>query len=525
MIPHTESNGIMLLKSFCRATHTRRLQIGRQVKFSERCSKPYVVLRLLVSFLLFFAILCTVLYAFKTLTSKKTLLFDDVSDMLKIAEEDEASVRWYRNRTANGFDNSVLQSNPKETRESRLAWDYIYGEIVRKPVRSVLTKYQTRLLRDLFARTNYTVMDKYAPAMDVSCNNVNDINDQGSLYSFSCSETSHKCPDGSFSQQSVFAPREGSSVTWENVVIVLMVSAGREPYLEAASETWISRLHPDATLFFARDAIEPDFPGSISGRQNTIIFDYPGPFGLDSLDVKAFLSLSKAFDMFAAKGKRYFLKIDIDSLLLGHNLIRFLNKLEHWFSSREQALYFGHPFCGHGDNPALGYARWCYAGGGAYGLSVEALQILIAQIRGGCEYFYDYVAKAPNFRPADNKYGGRYEDVMVGRCLRQARTRTQMRGTSLLACGSFFPYAPLHYYTEFGNSKEAMCTKLEGDIIAIHNLEPSAIRYLDQMVFEYPLGGTVASFSPNNIKVQELIDVCGMRSKKMWCDLSKVPLF
>lgn len=504
--------------------HLRPRQALRQRvrRFSKALLTPYANYQLLGLVFVAALIAGTAVYVITALISPEVIPFDDVADMRIVAEEDDAFVLRRQNETAELVGDPFRNLNATDIRESRLAWDYIYGEIVRKPVQPVLTKYKTRLLRELLKRTHYVLARKLAPAMDVSCNYLNDIDDQDSLHSFTCSGTSHRCPDGSFSPHDAFAPKEGSSITWSSVVIMLVVSAGREPFLRAAAETWISRLHPDATLFFARDDSEPEFPESILHRPNTVIYNYGGPVGMDSLDLKAFQALSKAYEMFALKGKKYFVKIDDDSFLFGHNLIRFLNKVEHWFSGREQAIYFGHPFCGHGDLEALNYEKWCYAGGGAYGLSVEALQILITQIKGGCEYFYGYVAKAPDMHPANDRYGGRYEDIMVGRCLRQARTRSQLRGTSLLACGSFFPYAPLHYYKSFGNSKEAMCKKLQGDVITIHNLEPSAIRYLDHMVFEYPLGGEFTPFAPENERVQELIDICSMAGKKMSCDLSKV---
>lgn len=450
--------------------------------------------------------------------------FDDIEDMRLIAEKEAEFLRRKQNESSVGSINLLHQYNATDIVESRKIFDYIYGEITRKPNPPLLTKNKVRLLRELFARAHYKSVSKFFAAVDVSCNYVNDVNDEDSMYRFKCAETSHRCPDGRFLPQNAFEPAEDTSVTWKDIVIVLLVSTSREPYLKAAAETWISRLHPEATLFFAMDGEGPTLPDSIVDRPNTFIYSYSGLTGLQYLDIKALETWSKVYDKFVLSGKRYFLKIDDDSLLLGHNLIRFLNKVEHWFSSREQALYFGHPFCGHGDSAALGYETWCYAGGGAYGLNTEALRIMLAQIKGGCAYFYDYVTTS-NGRPADDRYGGRYEDIMIGRCLRQARTRTQVSGTSLLACGSFFPYAPLYYYQKFGRSKEAMCMKLDGDPITIHNLEPSAIRYLDHIVFEYPLAEGVVPFSPNNERIDELIRLCQLNGKKMYCNLSLVPSF
>lgn len=473
----------------------------------------------------------TIVLAYLVIISVSSLLlrghfssFDDIEDMRLLAEEEAEFVRQKRNESSIALADPLRLYNATNIIESRKKFDYIYGEITRSPNPLIFTKYKKRLLRELFARTHYKRVNKYSATVDVSCNYLNDLSDEKSLHTFKCSDTSHRCLDGRFSLQSTFDPAEGTSVTWKEIVIVLLVSAEREPFLEAAAETWISRLHAEATLFFAKDGQEPSLPLSIVNRPNTNVYSYPGLVGLQYLDVKALETWNKVYEKFALSGKKYFLKIDDDSFLFGHNFIRFLNKVEHWFSGREQALYFGHPFCGHGDLAALGYEKWCYAGGGAYGLSIEALQIMLTQIKDGCDYFYDYVIKGDG-RPVEDGYGGRYEDVMIGRCLRQARTRTQVRGTSLLACGSFFPYAPLHYYEKFGQSKETMCKKLNGDPITIHNLEPSAIRYMDHIAFEYPLGGDASPFSPNNERMDELIKVCRMNKKKMFCDLSKVLSF
>lgn len=466
-------------------------------------------------------VLCTVLLILlsKTLIIHKEV-FDDVRDMQLVEEEDTLYLERKMNKTLDNNMDYLAGWNVTDIKIARTAWDYIYGEIVRKPSPPVITKYKSRLLRQLLARTRYNRVSKNTPALDVSCNYLNSVNDTGSPHAFTCASTSHRCPDGSFSPRVAFEPREGPFVTWDDVVIIIMVSAGREPFLEAAAETWISRLTDEASLFFVRDNGVPELPKSLLDRPNTFVFDFPGKPGLDNLDFKAFIAWSQAYSKFAASGKKYFLKLDDDAFLVGHHFIRFLNKLEHNFSGREEALYFGHPFCGHGDLKALDYGTWCYAGGGAYGMSIEALQIFVAQVRGGCAYFYDYIASVPDQRPEDDKYGGHYEDVMVGRCLRQARTRTQERGTSLIACGSFFPYAPLHYYERFGKSKKALSDKMVGDPITIHNLDPSAIRFLDHLLYEYPLGGFVTPFSYENEHLQELIDLCHMEGKKMVCEQS-----
>lgn len=451
---------------------------------------------------------------------RRTAVFDDVADIALVAAEERAVVERRANETSSHFADPLRLANVSTVREARVAWDYIFGELIRKPVMPVLTKYKKRLLKELYAKTFYSRVNKLSSGRDVSCNYVNNVHLQDALglTDFECADTSHRCPDGRFDVTPAFMPIEGSWVTWRDVVLVLMVGAGREEFVNAAAETWMARLHPDATIYIARDNGLPSLPQSLLDRDNVVVWEYMGPVGFDKLDLKAFLVWQHAYQKFVSHGKKYFLKIDDDSFLVGHNLIRFLIKVDRWFSGREEALYFGHPFCGHGDLEALGYATYCYAGGGAYGLSIEAIQILIQQIKGGCAYFYDYVAKSPTWRPVDDKYGGRYEDVMVGRCLRQAKTRHKQNGTSLLACGSFFPYAPLHYYDQFGRSPERMYNKLGNNIITLHNLEPSAIRYLDHFIFEYPIGGGIEPFSPENSRLSELLEVCHLRGKKMYCD-------
>lgn len=496
-------------------------RIRRQIK---RFRRLYSTSNLHRFFVLLFLVafgfpLCV--HFFKRLLLRSRSAFDDVADMLLVEAEDKEYLERLRNSTLLDVSDPLRDYNKTDVKISRVEWDYLYGEIVRKPIRPVLTKYKTRLLRELYKRTQYVLSSKYRLARSVSCNYANNVNDESSPHPFTCTPTSHRCPDGSFLPASLFSPREGTSVTWEHVVIVLLISKGRDDFLRAAIDTWISRLQEEATLFFVRD-VGVSLPEELTKRPNTFIYDYTEETGMQTLDLKALIGWKEVHRFFAFKGKKYFLKVDDDTFLMGHNLIRFLNKMEYFSSGMEEALYFGHPFCGHGDLKALNYETWCYAGGGAYGLSYEALTIFLQQVKDGCAYFYDYILKAPNLLPEEDRYGGRYEDIMVGRCLRQARTRLQDRGTSLLACGSFFPYAPLHYYEAFGNSTEAMSKKLDGDPITIHNLEPSAIRFLDHLMYEYPLGGDVKPFSPENEHVQELIDHCHMNGKKMSCDTSTI---
>ena len=496
--------------------------VRRQIKFLSRSSTRQQFFRSAPFVLLVILLIAAAVFYVKTRPPHYED-FDDVADMKLLEQEDALYLEQRRNESESHFVDPLSKYNITEVKESRRNWDFIYGELVRKYPPVTLTKYKTRLLRELLKSAQYKMVSKFSPAIDVSCNYLNDLGTASSPHAFTCTPTSHQCPDGKFSLRKAFAAREGSSITWDEVVIVMMISEGREDFIRAAAETWIPRLRKEATLFLFRDRQLPELPRSILHRPNTYIYAYMEDVGLENLDYKALDAWATVHSLFGRAGKKYFLKIDDDAFLVGHNLIRFLNKVEHMFSGTEEALYFGHPFCGHGDLKAMGYEKWCYAGGGAYGLSIEALTIFLKQVKGGCVYFYDYIMKAPDKRPENDRYGGHYEDVMVGRCMRQAKDRFQRRGTSLLACGSFVPYAPLHYYEAFGRSKDAMSRKLDGDLITIHNLEPSAIRFLDHLLYEYPLGGKVGPFSPESEHLQELIDLCHMEGKKMRCDLSKLP--
>lgn len=496
-----------------------QLQLRKRLKFLSRSSLSLVTYCHASMLIVIFLFLLPAAFLFRKFVWHHKD-FDDVQDMKLLEQEDALYLEQRRNKSVPHFAHPLARFNLTEINESRNYWDFLYGEIVRKPGGVVLTKYKTRLLRALLKKAQYQLVRKFTPALGVSCNYFNDIGNATSPNAFECISTSHKCPDGGFSLHNSFTPREGSAITWGDVVIVMLLSAGRESFIQAAAQTWIPRLREEATLFLIRDIGQPAIPESLRLRPNTYIYDFKGNSGLDNLDFKSFYAWNIAHSIFSAKGKKYFLKLDDDAFLVGHNLIRFLNRVEQTFSGAEDALYFGHPFCGHGDLKALGNGTWCYAGGGAYGLSIEALAIFVNQVRGGCSYFYDYIAKAPSGMPENDNYGGHYEDVMVGKCLRQAKNRYQRRGTSLLACGSFIPYAPLHYYEKFGRNKEAMYSKLQGDFITIHNLDPSAIHFLDHLLYEYPLGGDIGPFSPENEHVQELIDSCHMDGKKMKCDVS-----
>ena len=132
------------------------------------------------------------------------------------------------------------------------------------------------------------------------------------------------------------------------------------------------------------------------------MYAYDGPQGVDQLDAKVRMSWFFIFGKYERSPKKYFLKVSDDSYVVGHNLMMSLMKLDRWFSSIEKPFSFGYPFRGHGDLIALAYARWCYAGGGAYGLHVEALKIPVRQSKEGCAYFYDYIVESTDRRPGDD---------------------------------------------------------------------------------------------------------------------------
>lgn len=448
--------------------------------------------------------------------------FDDITDMALYNQKRTDALADWLNRSAEEVihpSDPTRAFNMSQVLAARKQWDWIYRMITSREHPPVLTKYKKRILRELFLATRYVSTPKVSLGIHKSCNYLNTLpDDQGELTSFTCAPTSHKCPDEEYAKATGFTPMEGNGVSWDEVVLVLVVGAGRDDFLHAITETWLARLDPSATVVIARDMYEPRIPQALLDRPNVEVLNYAGPTGLGSLDTKAFTTWKQVHQLYEKSNKKYFLKVDDDSYLVAHNLLRFLIKLDRWFASKQEPIYFGHPFCGHGDLAALGYATWCYAGGGAYGLNLEALGMLVRQITGGCVYWYDYVGRARNFRPVDDAYGGRYEDVMVGRCLRQAKNRAQRNGTSLLACGSFFPYAPLHYYETFGRDLKAMTKKLGDSYITLHNLMPSAMRYLDEFLNEYPIGG-IAPFSLENPRLEnELLRICRLEGKKMQCN-------
>lgn len=447
--------------------------------------------------------------------------FDDEADILCMEEVRRMELAEWENRTSADPSDITQNFNMTQVREARSQWDYVYRTYFKRLNPPKLTKYKTRLLRELYAMTKYVLTKKLTPDIHVSCNYLNDIPDPDSFSAFTCSKTSHACPDGAFASTNDFTPVEGKYPSWDDVVIVIMIAADRYDVLTTLADTWINRLAPATTLVISRDGDLPSLPQSLIQRPNVLVYDYPGPYGMTNLDVKAFLTWKFILTTYQESGKKFFLKIDDDTFLVPHNLMRFLMKLERSFATSYQPLYFGHPFCGHGDLAALGYATWCYAGGGAYGLNMEALKMMVRQISAGCVYFHQYVRSAPNLLPVDDAYGGRYEDVMVARCLRMAHNASRLNGTSLLACGSFFPYAPLHYYEKFGQDVAQMTNKLGDTIITLHNLRPSAMRYMDMFLFEHPIGDDRVAFSTKNPRLEgELLRICSLEGKKMHCEWS-----
>lgn len=445
--------------------------------------------------------------------------FDDVADMMRFDEMRKIALQNFLNQSETTHPSDITRNfNMTQVRWARAEWNYVYRELMHTNKTINLTKGDRRALSWLLKLAKYVLARKLKTSLHTSCNYLNDVADPADLSAFTCAPTSHKCPDGSFEYTTGFAPVEGGHISWDDIVIVIMLSADRSEYISAVADTWIRRLDPSASVVIARDGDQPPLPESLMKRQNVVVHDYRGLFGLDNLDLKAVSMWSFVLKHFQESGKKYFIKIDDDAYLVGYNLLRFLTKLDRMFGSSEEPIYFGHPFCGHGDLEALGYGRWCYAGGGAYGLNVEALGMLVRQTSEGCDYFDEYVNKAAGNHPVDDVYGGRYEDVMVGRCLRQAKNKEHLNGTSLLACGSFFPYAPLHYYEAFGRDVRAVSKKLDDSAITLHNLMPSAMRYMDTFLFESPIGG-VSPFSELNPRFEgELLRICRLEGKKMHCD-------
>lgn len=75
-------------------------------------------------------------------------------------------------------------------------------------------------------------------------------------------------------------------------------------------------------------------------------------------------------------------------------------------------------------------------------------------------------------------------------------------GILLLVCGSFLLYLPSSYYHSFGDSVDAIARQLDGYVISIHSLEPSAMRFIDTFVHTFPFGGDIGLFSTQNKQLQ-----------------------
>jgi len=295
----------------------------------------------------------------------------------------------------------------------------------------------------------------------------NDLLSAGLHHRYSCAQA-----DG----HSLVLPASGGSsrersqpVGWSDIAIGMMVglNARRAGTLEAqllqsSSETWASEVGASLGLLILADCHaggdggeeraphwlqRPAADASLEWRC------YRGPAKPGSTLWRKTWALLRALDQSAVLGRRsFYLKMDVDALLLPRSLLQFIRYLGE-ASPAGSPLYFGNqkavnrnlycwrPRClfqseawqgvllranwSRADAAALRGQELSYAAGGLYGFDVSALRLIARS---------DCLAEAAG---AVATFGARHvaEDELVGLCMLRHRVR-------LVSCECFYQYGP-----------------------------------------------------------------------------------
>ena len=135
-------------------------------------------------------LLSPLLYGFSVQTR---VPFDDVADMLAEDRNSALILEEFQNELSSHILDSTRNLNINLMREARRIFNDIYGELSRKPNPPVLAKYKLRLLREFYQATYYKQTTKLQTSQHISCNYMNNIQDDNDPSSFHCVETKHKC--------------------------------------------------------------------------------------------------------------------------------------------------------------------------------------------------------------------------------------------------------------------------------------------------------------------------------------------
>eukprot|EP00171_Calliarthron_tuberculosum_P015719 IDg15719t1 len=254
------------------------LRTRTRQRVSRRCRFLYLKLKTSVSWSDVLRVFLGLALVILLYTSAKQLwpqhdTFDDIVDMMRFEQMRHIALNDYKNRSDGMHTSDITRTfNMTQVRMARAQWNYAYRELMHRAKTPVLTNEERQQLYWLLRIAKYTMKRSLKTTLHVTCNYINHVaDDPADLSTFMCAPTSHRCPDGAFENTTGLTPAEGDHVSWDDVVIVIMLSANRSEYTSAITETWIRRLDLSATIVIVRDREEPALPEFLQNRPNVII--------------------------------------------------------------------------------------------------------------------------------------------------------------------------------------------------------------------------------------------------------------
>ena len=291
------------------------------------------------------------------------------------------------------------------------------------------------------------------------------------------------------SSTSAAAGARRRSVGWRNVVFAMALhhSEAEHALLQASADTWL-RMVDGAHLVLATDADDPRPDDEVAPALGDGVTAFVHRCalcrglacgGAGERDGtcpglrEGWLARSKVLDLFVELARRYvanatmrparrfFVKVDPDTVVLPHNLLAFAGEL-HDTLGPAQPFLFGMAAC------RVPSFNLCHAAGGAgYGLSRRALAALDSFVRDGYPPYGD--AEAFLERVDRFTYGG--EDVTLAFALKKSV------GATVVNCGSFYQHRPDTYRHLQRHGERWVRWPLSRSPVSFHKFkEPAALR-------------------------------------------------
>lgn len=303
---------------------------------------------------------------------------------------------------------------------------------------------------------------------------------EGTRDSFICSNMrrqtgcTQRITAGDFVGKSTDVDTSPNALDWNQVVVVLFTSIGREEFLKASSTTWLRRLLQcgDGLQLVIASAAGTRFPIELL-QHKRVSMRLHRSYSYGELDERAFDAFRFAREKFPRT--KFFIKVDDDAILIGDWLLKFLRTI-NLATPHSIPMLFGTANCKqeHEQMSLNGFRNsGCHPQGGVYGLNLAAVEILSGA---KCKHWADLLEEQDKEGKDDDVSAGKLDERMMARCLNEAGN------VSITHCGSFFDQSPSHYAKNlFGYELDRFIGKTP---ISFHNLAPSAIRTIDNFLYD-----------------------------------------